>query len=454
MQRSMSSFPNRSPLTVSELNNQVKQLLEISFASVWVEGEISNFSAPGSGHWYFTLKDETAQVKCAMFRGKNLFIKPRPGNGDRILVCGKVSLYPGRGDYQLIVESLEAAGTGNLHRAFELLKAKLQAEGLFEQGRKRPLPNFPKHIGIITSPTGAAIHDILSVFRKRCPLIRLSLFPSLVQGSEAAANLCQRIKEANCHPSLDALILGRGGGSIEDLWPFNEEAVARAIAGSRLPIVSAVGHESDFTIADFVADYRAPTPSAAAELLSPDVIELAQKLDILEARLVRAQQQNINLLKASVTQLQFRLKSPSQHLQERKQYLNALRSDLRILLERKIAYQHQCLQSASRRILASSPDHRIEQSRHRISSLRNQLEKNMTEKIHVAGTRFTREAAKLDSLSPLGTIARGFAAVAMPTGKLIQSVVQARTGDKATIFLKDGALDATLTDVQPGRTIV
>jgi len=280
----------RQVLSVSDLNRYSRELLEAAFPSVWVEGEISNFSAPSSGHWYFTLKDSDAQVRCAMFRNRNLRARLRPANGDRVLVRGSVSLYTARGEYQLIAEELEAAGAGALQRALELLRQRLAAEGLFAPERKRALPPFPAHLGVITSATGAALHDILTVLRRRYPPLRVSVFPVPVQGEGAGAQIAAAIASANrvaatLDPPLDVLLVGRGGGSLEDLWAFNEEILARAIHASALPVVSAVGHETDFTIADFVADVRAPTPSAAAELLTPDRDTLLRSLAASRTRL-------------------------------------------------------------------------------------------------------------------------------------------------------------------------
>ena len=265
---------DRLIFSVSELNRTVSQLFETQFPLLWVEGEISNFARPASGHWYLTLKDRQAQVRCAMFRNSNLRVNFTPANGSQVLVRCRVSLFEGRGDYQLIVEHMEEAGFGALQRQFDELKQKLANEGLFSPQQKKPLPTSINHIGIVTSPTGAAINDILSVLQRRFPSIKVTIFPTAVQGEQAAAQIVQAIANANRYTlndrTCDALIVGRGGGSLEDLWPFNEEIVARAIAASTIPIVSAVGHEIDFTIADFVADLRAATPSAAAELLSPD----------------------------------------------------------------------------------------------------------------------------------------------------------------------------------------
>ncbi|MFW5824439.1 MAG: exodeoxyribonuclease VII large subunit, partial [Marinobacter sp.] len=257
-------------LTVSELARQVRHLLESSFMQVWVEGELSSLSRPSSGHWYFSLKDQRAQVRCAMFRGFNQRVRPLPKEGDQVRIRGRVSLYESRGDFQIIVEHMEPAGLGALQQAFDALKARLQAEGLFAPERKKPLPAMPRHIGVVTSPTGAAIHDILIVLGRRCPGIPVTLYPTPVQGQTATASIVAAIQRAVRHGQADVLIIGRGGGSLEDLWCFNEEAVARAIAACPIPTVSAVGHEVDVTIADFVADLRAPTPSAAAEKISPD----------------------------------------------------------------------------------------------------------------------------------------------------------------------------------------
>ena len=257
-------------LSVTELNRRARQLLEVHLSTVWVRGEISNLSMPSSGHWYFTLKDDKAQIRCAMFRGNNALLRFKPEHGMQVIARGRVSLYEGRGDYQLIAENLQVDGAGDLQIAFEQLKAKLEAECLFDEDFKQELPTLPKHVGVITSPTGAAIRDILSVFRRRFPAIKISIFPVPVQGVAAAPAIVRALQLANTQHDIDALILARGGGSLEDLWAFNEEIVARAVFASEIPVVSAVGHETDFTICDFVADVRAPTPSAAAELLSPD----------------------------------------------------------------------------------------------------------------------------------------------------------------------------------------
>ncbi|MBV1889222.1 MAG: exodeoxyribonuclease VII large subunit [Proteobacteria bacterium] len=280
--------PNREIMTISELNRQVKTLIEDGFPPLWVEAELSNLSQPSSGHLYFTLKDEKAQVRCAMFRGRNRFLQFKPKAGERVLARGQVSLYENRGDYQLIVDRMEPAGEGALRQAFEQLKQRLYQEGLFDAASKQELPTLPSHLAVITSSSGAVLHDILTVLKRRFPLIDVTLLPVAVQGDQAAPQIVTALEQANQLPEqIDAIILGRGGGSLEDLWPFNEEVVARAIYDSDIPVVSAVGHEVDVTIADYVADVRAPTPSAAAELLSPDQEEVRQWLRSFEQQLFR-----------------------------------------------------------------------------------------------------------------------------------------------------------------------
>lgn len=283
----------RDILSVSQLNRASKDLLETYLPLLWVEGEVSNLAQPSSGHWYFTLKDARAQVRCAMFKNRNQLVRFCPEGGQKILVRARVSLYEGRGEYQLLIEHMEPTGFGDLQRQFELLKHKLQNEGLFAQEHKRALPAWPKRLGIVTSPTGAALQDILQVLQRRFPALPVLLLPVAVQGTGAAGQIAAAIRRANAEKLCDVLIVGRGGGSLEDLWAFNEEIVARAIYASDIPVVSAVGHEVDFTIADFTADMRAPTPSAAAELISPNQLEVAQKLDQLQRALLRHMQQHL-----------------------------------------------------------------------------------------------------------------------------------------------------------------
>ena len=391
-------------LSVSQLNRQVRTLLESHFDFLWVEGEISNFVAPSSGHWYFSLKDGSAQVRCAMFRNRNQRIKLTPESGDAIRLRCRVSLYEGRGEFQLIVEHLEPAGAGALQGAFEALKARLASEGLFEAERKQALPESISRLGIITSPTGAAIHDILTVLKRRCPAIEVYVIPVVVQGEQAAPDISGAIERVNRWQNdgkitLDALIIGRGGGSLEDLWAFNEELVARAIAASALPIVSAVGHEVDFTIADMVADQRAATPSAAAEMLSPDQREWQNQLNTLEQK-------------------------------------------LQLLIRRKLADAARELEHLRRRL--RHPGHRLREQSQRLDDLEQRLQSAMQRKLDTAGTRLAHLAQVLDSLSPLSTLQRGYAIVSDSTGSVITDASTVSSGDKLEARLAKGRLRLTV----------
>ncbi len=342
-------------ITVSRLVALFKDLLEENFVSVLVEGEISNFSKPGSGHSYFTLKDDHGQLRCAMFRSQARLLRFAPENGMQVICRGRASVYPQRGELQLIVEKIEPAGIGGMQLAFEQLKQKLALEGLFAQERKRPLPEFPQTIGVVTSATGAAIHDILNVLRRRSSGLKVLLRPVRVQGEGAAAEIAAAIADLNRDGSAEVLIVGRGGGSLEDLWAFNEERVARAIAGSKLPVVSAVGHEVDFSIADLVADLRAPTPTAAAELVVRNREEVERHCDQLSLRLGRVLQAQLEALSLRFANLERRLISPQESLQRHRQKLHDLEQRLQRALVWKIEGYHQRLQQAAERLGALSP---------------------------------------------------------------------------------------------------
>ncbi len=335
-------------LSVSQLNGLAKQLLEDCFAQVNVTGELSTLSRPSSGHWYFTLKDDRAQIRCAFFKGKNMRVNFNPEPGQQVSVRGKVSLYEGRGDYQLIVDSMQQAGAGALALAFEKLKQELLAAGWFDPEHKKPLPSTIKHVAVVTSPTGAAIHDILSVFKRRWPAMQISVLPVLVQGTNAAGQIANAIAQANHwartkQQDFDVILVSRGGGSLEDLWPFNEHIVAAAIHDSELPVISAVGHEVDFSISDFVADIRAATPSAAAELLSPDQAELVSKLHLLKGRLTKAQQLRLRRWQEQLQSLTRRVRDPRSQLREQSQRLD----DLELRLQRQWQQSQRRRQSAA-----------------------------------------------------------------------------------------------------------
>ena len=388
--------PDRA-ISVSQLNRGVRRLLEGHFDYVWVRGEIGNFAAPSSGHWYFTLKDAGAQVRCAMFRNRNQRLRFRPAPGDAALLRARVSLYEERGEFQLVAEHLEPAGAGALRQAFEQLKAALAAEGLFDPARKQAPPPYPSHIALLSSPTGAALRDLLAVFRRRYPLLRLSVLPVPVQGAEAPAAICRALQLAGRIADLDAIVIARGGGSLEDLQAFNEEAVARAISASPVPVVSAVGHETDYTIADFAADLRAPTPSAAAEMLSPDSRELLARIQGLRLALKRAAAGRIESCRDELLGLRRRLRHPGARLREQAQRLDELELRLR---------------RGARRWLAAG--------RARLASL----------------------AARLNALSPLATLERGYAVVSDGNGNLVRSAAQLPPGARFRARFKDGEVPA------------
>jgi exodeoxyribonuclease VII large subunit len=384
--------------TVSRLNNEVRFLLEDTYANIWVEGEISNFAAPNSGHWYFSLKDSTAQVRCALFRGNQRRLGFTPKDGMHVLVKARVSLYENRGEFQLIAEFMEERGEGKLRRAYELLKQKLEDQGLFAETNKKPLPIFPKQIGLITSATGAAVHDMLTVLKRRCPSIPIIIYPTLVQGGTAAPAIVNAIQTANQRNECDVIILARGGGSLEDLWPFNEEIVARAIFKSNIPIVSGIGHEVDFTIADFVADKRAPTPSAAAEIVTPDKDDMLRTLSRANTQLLRLMQNALNAIKQQLNWTQKHLAQlhPKRQLQEKMQRLDFA-------------------------------EHALTQFMHkRLVHAKNQL---------------ANLATKLNALSPLATLQRGYALATTRDGEVLVNAQQVKKGDAINVRLAEGLLD-------------
>jgi exodeoxyribonuclease VII large subunit len=451
-------FPPGDPpplLTVSQLNRQVKSLLESHFDFIWVEGEVSNFAAPSSGHWYFSLKDGKAQVRCAMFRNRNQRARFTPGNGDALRLRCRVSLYEGRGEFQLIVEHLEHAGAGALQAAFEKLKQKLLVEGLFNAERKHPLPDSVGRLGVITSPTGAAIHDILQVLRRRCPAIEVFLLPVPVQGEGAAARISAAIEAANRwhrggQVPLDVLVVCRGGGSLEDLWAFNEEVVARAIAASELPVVSAVGHEVDFTIADMVADYRAPTPSAAAELLSPDQREWLDNLRAMEGALLRLTRRRLADASTMLLHLKQRLRHPGAQIRENAQHLDNLEQRL-VAGQRALLRQFNSdLALQANRLMAQSPLPRLQRSRQDLHRAQRQLESNMQNRLRGMAERLAHLGQVLDSLSPLGILQRGYAIVTDSSGKVLRDSGQVAVGDEVEARLADGRLGLTVNKTDTG----
>ena len=397
-------------LSISQLNEYIRGKLDADalLNGVAVRGEISNYKVYPSGHHYFTLKDESSALKCVMFKGSAIKLRFRPDNGIKVIAMGKISVYPRDGVYQLYCTAMAMDGIGDLYAAFEQLKAKLAAQGLFDPAHKKPLPKYPGTIGIVTSSAGAAIHDMLRILRKRYPLSRVRLLPVRVQGVEAPAEIAAAIRYANYHQLADLLIVGRGGGSIEDLWAFNDERVAHAIYESEIPVISAVGHEPDVTISDYVADLRAATPSNAAELAVPDRQALEQNLDSMSAamatalgRHIKAARQHLDVLSKSAA-----LQSPDGYLQQRQK-------SLELLQNRMITAQNQCISRNNQRYIALT--------------------------------------AKLDAMSPLKVLSRGYAITQTGEGTVVRSVSQVQRGDLVDISFSDGTLSATITDVKENR---
>ncbi|GAB5476888.1 MAG: exodeoxyribonuclease VII large subunit [Marinobacter nauticus] len=442
-------YPDTRPraLTVSELNHQARHLLETSFMQVWVEGELSGFSRPSSGHWYFSLKDQKCQIRCAMFRGANQRIRTLPREGDQIRIRGKVTLYENRGDFQIIVEHLEPAGLGALQQAFEALKARLQGEGLFDPARKKPIPATPRHIGVVTSPTGAAIHDILTVLKRRCPAIPVTLYPTAVQGEAATADIVRAIDRAQQHGLADVLIIGRGGGSLEDLWCFNEEAVARAIAACPIPTVSAVGHEVDVTIADFVADLRAPTPSAAAEKISPDQQDWLRRLAEQQGRLGQSARRLLQRLDNQLGHLSARLRDPRRELLEKAQRMDELELRLNKAIRDRLDQQKQKTDYLLQRMSAQSPRRTLKTVREQTQRLEERLTLATRHQLRQKDERLQHIAQTLHVVSPLATLGRGYAIVKDDNDRIVRKAGDLETGSQITARLGHGSVSARVTEI-------
>ena len=434
--------PARDILSPTQLNTLARDLLESAFPLVWVEAELGNVTRPASGHLYFTLKDARAQVKCAMFKPKSQWLKFVPREGLRVLGRGRLTLYEARGDYQLVLDHLEEAGEGALRRAFEELKTRLAAEGLFDTGRKRALPPHPRRLGVITSPSGAAVRDVLSVLARRFPLLEVDVLPVLVQGEAAAAQITTMLKRAGNSGRYDALLLTRGGGSLEDLWAFNDEQLARTIVACPVPVVSAVGHETDFSLSDFAADLRAPTPSVAAELLVPNHADLARHLQTLQRRLVGSQLQTLRqaMQRADRAVLRLQALHPRARLQllQRRQLeaQRRLESAWREQLERRRAV----LRHAAAVLRATQPRRRLALLRERLQSLGSHPQAAIARELQRDALKLRGLARSLEAVSPLATVARGYALVTHEDGSLVRSVAQVQKGDAVRALLGDGQL--------------
>ncbi|WCN07716.1 exodeoxyribonuclease VII large subunit [Marinomonas mediterranea] len=432
--------------SVSELNRQIQQLLEASLPWILVEGEISNLARPASGHWYFSLKDDKAQIRCAMFKNRNSAVRFRPKDGDHVRLRAKVTFYGPRGDCQLTVESMESGGEGALQAAYDRLKAKLQLEGLFEQNHKKPLPKRPERIAIITSPAGAAIRDMIIAFRRRFPLTELTILPSLVQGQGSAANLTKQLERADSSGHFDAIIIGRGGGSLEDLWSFNDELLARSIFHCTTPIVSAVGHETDFTIADFVADIRAATPTAAAELLSPEISTLLSGLKQSELKLTRRIESITQTAQQRLDFLLKRIRHPKERLDIQQDKLHNLNHRLKEGIQKHLDSKQVRLEKDSIKLMSTSPMRTIVKEQAYIEQLERRLNRALKSTMTSKATTFTRLVEQLNLVSPLNTLARGYA-IATQDKKVIRSKDDVSVGSTLNIKVEDGSFDCQVTHI-------
>jgi exodeoxyribonuclease VII large subunit len=434
---------SRDVFTVSRLNREARAVLEGSFPLLWVEGEISNLAQPASGHIYFTLKDPAAQVRCAMFRAKRLLLGFVPASGQHVLVRARVSLYEGRGEFQLNVEHMEPAGEGALRLEFERLKQKLAAEGLFDEERKRPLPGFPRQVGLVTSPTGAAIRDLLSVLRRRFPALPIVVYPAQVQGDGAVEELVAMLDLANRRRECDVLVLARGGGSLEDLMAFNDERLARVIRGSTIPVVTGVGHEIDLTIADLVADRRGATPSAAAELISPSAVHVVQRLHGFEQRLGIALGRVIVHLRqrlAAATR-HLRLLHPAARVQRQQQGIDDLERRLIEAIRRRLDRGRGRWQPIDSRLGSASPRRSLDRLRLDSRGLERRLFRAMPRVQQLLRERLARAVHALETVSPLATLARGYAIVRLlPGGRVLTDAEAAAPGARIEARLAKGSL--------------
>lgn len=432
-------------ISVSDLNKMVRGQLETKFNLIWVKGEISNFKAHTSGHFYFSLKDSKAQVSAVMFKGFNQGLKFKPTDGLEVIVRGKITVYEPRGSYQVFCELMEPVGAGALQLAFEQLKKKLEAEGLFAPEKKRALPPLPKHVAIVTSPTGAAIRDILNILGRRFKGLRVTVVPALVQGAGAAPSICEALKKAQMLPDIDVMIVGRGGGSIEDMWCFNDENVARAIASCRVPIISAVGHEIDFTIADFVADLRAPTPSAAAELVVRNTAELVDTLKSLRLRLWKTWQHTMQMKKQSLLHASQRLVDPKRYLQELMQRCDELTFRLENGLKNVMNVKQQKVLLLLSRL--GSPAEQLKLRKQRLEKSYEKLAMLMRAQYQRQKHQVERVVGVLDSLSPLKVVSRGYAVVRSGTS-VIRSAKQVKVNEQLSVQLAEGKLNVEVKSLE------
>jgi exodeoxyribonuclease VII large subunit len=438
----MASLPASAPLTVTELNRRSRQLLENQFGLVWVVGEISRATLAASGHWYFVLKDEGAAIDCAMFKGRAQYLDFRPENGLKVEVRARVTVYEPRGAYQLAVEQMRHAGLGALFEAFEKLKARLGAEGLFDEARKKPLPAHARAIGIVTSPAAAALRDILATLAKRAPMVPVILYPTPVQGEGASAQVARAIETANARRECDVLIVARGGGSLEDLWAFNEEVVARAIAASSIPVVSGVGHETDFTIADFVADLRAATPTAAAAAASPDREALLLQLERARARLARAARRVVDDATQRLDLAARRLLTPAERLARGRERVAALARRLALQARQAVDLREARLRGLAPRLRAASPD--VEHVLRDLARLARRLAAAAARAQRDRRSRLAAVTASLSHLDPSQVLSRGYAIARAADGSVVRSGASLSRGDALDLTFAEGGAAVTV----------
>jgi len=439
--------------TVTELNRLSRQTLEAKFPLIWVEGEISNFSMPASGHWYFKMKDETATINCAMFKKQNSRSSFKPQNGIKALARCKITIYEVSGNYQLIIEQIESAGIGALQRKFEELKKRLFDEGIFDDEHKLSIPKYPKKIGIITSPTGAAIQDILSILKRRYPIASVLVYPSIVQGNtldgtSAAKELTERIIFANKENNCDVLILARGGGSIEDLWAFNDETLTRSIHNSNIPIISAVGHEVDYTICDFVSDCRAPTPSAAAEIVSPDINSIVQRLNEKELQLNHMILGFLQARYQKIDNLFIRIRNPNDYLFHVKTQIEGLRNRIYKNITSKIKIDKETLTHIDKNLQRNHPSEYLYNLFDRLCILEKRLNNEVIELLITKRKKWESSLRLLEAVSPLNTIKRGYAIVLNKDKKIIKRTSDIKINDRIFTMLGDGGVFSNIEEIQ------
>ncbi len=438
---------NTNVYQVSQLTDEMRRLMELSYPEIWIEGELSSLSTPASGHLYFSLKDERSQLRCAMFKGRASISRYRPKAGDLVRVRAKISVYSARGDLQCIVQHMEEAGEGLLQRRFEELKEALNQQGLFDQANKKPIPSFPKHIGIVTSPSGAAVRDIVSTLKRRCPGIPITIYPAVVQGDTGANSIVNSIRDAVAHQRCDVLLVSRGGGSLEDLWCFNHEDVAREIHQCPIPVISGVGHEVDVTIADLVADLRAPTPTAAAELVSPNTEQLVNQLESIKFRLPRSFERFIQRRAQQVDLTGRQLIHPKQQLKRNRDKLNRAASRMTLSMDSSLAKPTTASDNLFRRLRFQNPKQSISRKEASTEVLSQRLKRATQNKLEMTHSSFGNLAGQLHLVSPLATLGRGFAIGRDNNNTILRSTQQVSRHDKVSIQLSDGKLECEVMEI-------